>query len=703
MANEAVSVTLGGIPLDSFAPIRWRLAAGVEPVQEYIEVHYKTAEALLALKDEPQTLVIDIPGHTKATFEGIWILSAAPGSRPDTLGVLISDIRWKWSRKLIKRSFNIRRRSGARRRLGPNGTPIQVAPIADDIDFQPWSLMKPDGTPANGGGDGLVRWKPKDALKNVMTELAASDDPGGAPTFAFDIPEDAIVGEASFEMIELIDQGGAALGRLLTYVPPTDLYVDKGGRVVFFNRLSGLEFDEINGNIPYVSGPVPKFIPFDQVRPSRVEVYFTPELEVRLDSVLAKSSVTADDRMLTNVLPLPDPNTTIDGRTYSQGTWYPFGQELYDAWNATFGHQKPINDEMICRLWWEGKMQSYYSHLGSLGALENWPARVAAVHTHYRQTYQIARRWMDRMHSIRAYRVGILDPENGTRAPSQAYTDHCIKANDLTIRFAGDNWARGVNVLGYARLLKDAKAAPAEVSILDGDIGILRVDYQVDPWGVTADVYPSAVDDIPTADISDLTQSLWWYGAKLSGGGVGPPKLKASHRLAVVITAAPAAPNDKRQMYKRVVTPAEVQHIPGVGLGAAKGPVWQVWVGPQITARFMWSDDYAHVIDAAFGAGGLADVDLEPLLINEPDVDAVAKAIAAEVYSSFTNRWQGGMQTMVNANVEPKGNLLDVAHTVETDGTPHTSFSLPAERARLDPWANLPASTRRIISREVQP
>ena len=176
MANDSIKVTLGGIPLESFAPVRWRLATGTEPVQEMIECHKDTAASLLALKDVAQTLIIEIPGQPAATFKGIWILSAAPGSRPDTMGILISDIRWKWGRKLIKRSFNIRRRSGARRRLGPEGTPIQVAPVTDDVDYQPWSLMKPDGTPANGaGGTGLVKWPPREALENGLTELSEGD------------------------------------------------------------------------------------------------------------------------------------------------------------------------------------------------------------------------------------------------------------------------------------------------------------------------------------------------------------------------------------------------------------------------------------------------------------------------------------------------------------------------------------------------
>lgn len=697
MANDSIEVTLGGIPLDSFGTIRWRISAGVEPVQEVYEVLKETADKLLALKDEPQTLKFEVPGRQPVTFQGVWILSAAPGSRPDTMGILVSDLRWRFSRKLIKRHFNIRRRTGARRRLGPEGTPIQVAPVTDDIDFQAWSLMKPDGTPAGGasGSTGLVRWTPKAAIENVLKELA--DGEGNA--FDYSINEGAITAELSFEMVELADQGPEALSRLLSYIPSTDLYVDKDGRVVLFSRLDGSETAEITNRIPYVEGAIPKFINFEQVRPKEVHVYFTPEIEVRFD---ASGTTTEDGRFLTNVLPLPDPNTEMRGQNFVQGTWFPFSQTLYNAWNATVAARIPMDETVINALWWAGKLQQLYARFGEIQPLELWAQRVAAIHNHYRQTYQINRRWMDRMHSIRNYRVGILDPENGTRAPAQAFTDYCIRADDLTVRVQNVG-NLGMNIFGYNALLKDAKAAPVEIQLLDTDIGIVHLNYVSDPWGISAELIPSAVDNIPTADISNLSRPLWWHGAKISGGSPAMPQLHSTHQVAVVLTAAPAAPNDKRQMYKRVVTLAEVQNVPGVGLGAAKGPPMEVWVGPLITARFMWSDAYAPQIEAAFGVGGLEEANLEPLLVNGDDVEAVAKAFAADVYSRFTNRWQGGMSMMLDEHVNPAGNLLEVSHAIEASGLPHTSFTLPAERVRLDPWGHLPASTRRIVMREVQP
>ncbi|HKS17362.1 MAG TPA: hypothetical protein VJU16_08620, partial [Planctomycetota bacterium] len=152
MTSDMLNATLGGVVLDAFGPVGWGLRAGVEPVERIFEVHQSVADQLLTVSiNTPLTLRIEWPGGRQAQFQGLYVLGKTGSSRPDTVGIRVADLRWKWRRKLIKRSFNIRRRSGARRRLGPNSTPIEVAPVADDIDFQPWSLM-PSSVGVAGGG-----------------------------------------------------------------------------------------------------------------------------------------------------------------------------------------------------------------------------------------------------------------------------------------------------------------------------------------------------------------------------------------------------------------------------------------------------------------------------------------------------------------------------------------------------------------------
>lgn len=714
MTSEMISATLGGVPLEAFGNIQWRIAAGPEPVKEVFEVSEDTGRRLLTgSASDPKTLKIVYPGGRETIFDRLFVLARTPGTRPDTMGILVSDIRWRWSRKLIKRSFNIRRRSGGRRRLGPEGTPIQIAPVADDIDFQPWSLMSAFQAGDGGGGGGgagstgtRIRWTPIEALRNVMQELAADE----GVTFEFDLDEGAVPQSASFEMVELADPGPEALARLLTYMPGTDLYVDRTGRVKFFNKLSGEESIAVSAATPqYVSGQSPRLIDFSEIRPSRIDVYFTPEIEIRFDT---GTTVTDEGRFMQNVLPLPDPNTSIGGKQFVQGTWFPFGDRLYNAWNTpTADAPAPpdgvpqLNDDTINLYWFMDRLHQLYDRLGDFNPFQAWAQRVEAIKAHYRQTYQINRRWMDMMHSIRAYRVGILDPENGTRAPAQAYTDYCIRPNMKTMFRSPIQGALGVNVFGYNSRLSAARAAPALVEILDSDLGILRLNFQTDPFGLTNQIIPSAVDNLPSCDIANLNRPLFWSGARISGGSPAMPQLHSTHQVAVVITAAPAAPNDVRQMYKRTVTPAEIQNVPGIGVGGgSNGPPWQVWVGPQITARFMWSDAYSEVIAAAFsGITGSIGDQLGALLVNQDDVDNVAQAVAKSIYAKFTDRYQGAMSTALNHDIEPRGNLLEVVHGLSAAGLPSTTLTLPAERAPFDPWANLPASTRRIIMREVQP
>ncbi|HKS16982.1 MAG TPA: hypothetical protein VJU16_06700, partial [Planctomycetota bacterium] len=518
----------------------------------------------------------------------------------------------------------------------------------------------------------------------------------------------AVKQQLSFEGIQLADPGPEALARLLTYTPGTDLFVNNEGQVVFFDKLSGLESEMIAiGEPPLVQGTVPKFVNFDRLRPSQIDVYFTPEAEIRFDTGL---TVDDEGRFIFNVLPLPDPTTIIGGQALIAGTWYPFGSKLYSAWNtASEGAPTPpagippLDDKAINQYWFMDKLHQMYSRLGDFNPYQLWAQRVEAVKAHYRQTYQINRRWMDRMHSIRPYRVGILDPENGTRAPSQAYTDYCIRPNMKTMLRSPVQSTLGVNIFGYTTgPLSGAKAAPAIVQLLDDEVGILHLDYRLDPFGLTSQLIPSAVDNLPSCDIANLNRPMFWSGARISGGAPNMPALHSTHQVAVVITAAPATPNDVRQLYKRTVTPGDVQGVQGVGGGQASGPPWQVLVGPIITARFMWSDSHAGNIAAAFSGGGVSSDLLEPLLINRDDVEAVAKAVAAKIYAMFTNRFQGGMSTLLNQDIEPKGNLLEVSHGIGVDGKPVTSLFLPQERTPLDPMALLPASTRAILFREVQ-
>lgn len=706
MASK-IQAKLAGEFIDKLDAISWPIRSGVDPAMQTFEVVNETWQRLRAKIGTAVDLEFNDPGGRRSFFSGLRILGNAAGSRPDTTGVVVADCRWLWRRKFIKRNFNIRRRSGARRRVGPEGIPIEVGQIADDIDFQTWSLDPGDGT-LDSIARGRIRWTAYSALRNVMDELSENQ-----ALFSYRIPEN-FRQQLPFEGVELADPGPEAIARLLALIPGTDVFVSGDGVVIFYDKLDGRESPEIDKGMPaMMAGVHPKFITFEGVRPSAIDVYFQPEIEIRFNSeVGANPTVVKGDitRRLINVLPLPDPNLNVGGKTFVQGTWIPFNSALYAAWNiptdvaplpATGIPQ--ISDAVIRQYWFIDALHRMYDGLGDWNPFQVWAQRVEAVKTHYRQTYQLPREWLDRMHSIRATRIGIVDPETGTRAAAQAFTDYCIRPNTRTILRSPIQQFLGVNVFGYAADLAQAKSAPAVVSIPDADVGIIRLDYVLSLFGLTSQLIPSAVDNLPTADIANLNNPLVWAGARVTSMPTASmPALAANHRVAVVISAAPAFPNSVGQMFKVRVTPQEAAPILGAPIGECNGPVWQMGVGPIITARFMWSDQHAHLIDAAFGTGGADIQRLEELLVNRDDVQNMAKAVAASVYSMFKDRWQGGMVTQMNDQIKPAGNLAEVNHTLTMGDQLLTTLSLPPERARMDALAMLPASTRRILFREVQ-
>ena len=105
-------------------------------------------------------------------------------------------------------------------------------------------------------------------------------------------------------------------------------------------------------------------------RPSAIDVYFTREDEVRFDYHEPLTTGTADitnpDRVLENVLQLPDPELLIGSKRYGQGSWVQINQALLNAWNTDLPPKilngsgtttlKPITFDFIRQSWGNGFM-----------------------------------------------------------------------------------------------------------------------------------------------------------------------------------------------------------------------------------------------------------------------------------------------------------------------------------------------------------
>ena len=131
-----------------------------------------------------------------------------------------------------------------------------------------------------------------------------------------------------------------------------------------------------------------------------------------------------------NVIPTVEPSTTINEydpvsnstkpKQVPPGTWV-----RVDKWLEAMDAVKPPavripwNFDTIKRYWVVGDLEATLGARGlDFDPLANVAMRVQALRQHFRQTFRINRRYMERNRSLRAVRVGIVDPISGARAPA---------------------------------------------------------------------------------------------------------------------------------------------------------------------------------------------------------------------------------------------------------------------------------------------
>jgi hypothetical protein len=207
---------------------------------------------------------------------------------------------------------------------------------------------------------------------------------------------------------------------------------------------------------------------------------------------------------------------------------------------------------------------------------------------------------------------------------------------------------------------------------------------------------------------------------------VGPfgnfPKLEANHKLAVVLTAIPGAPNGLSQLIRYQIKPGDVEGlVDGLKIDPALGPEWNIAVGPGvITARIAWQDEHEDVIERSFGFGvpdpgadpaakAAADEQaagddeiLKQLTVNRDDCEAIAKATAVQIWSMLRDRLIGQKTVRMTPGAKIAGNISEVTHQISESGA-HSIIRLADELPRRNVFALLPDSVRKIILREVDP
>lgn len=664
------SVRLGGVDLGGDRSYSWELSSGTAPVERLWTVTKARADAIPV--GQPLLLELTPDGRETIRFASVYVLEVLPGPNPLQRTLRVADRRWRWPRRWVSAGFNVRRATG-NRFLVNDEDQIENAIVQPEIQYAKWSLYPPD----NGGAP----WNQQQLLEELFRQL-----------------DEAVVVRGTFppveiQDLEMDDDGASAVERVLRYLPGADVYVDREGFVVVYNTLDGSEGAVLSKTKPRPHVPFQAHaekVDKSRLRPARVRVLITPEVEIRLN-YSEGGTVSRDSNDLRNVCLVPDVKLTLsDGRTVAMGTPVPI-ESLFSAWGA-FGYR---NDPLSTAKLRQNALKHGY------GALEheygNSPlsvfdsvnaARVRAAIQHWRKTYQVAEIFMQRLASIRAVRVAILNTETGQYGPAEVFCDYTrIPTHKGFAKFGDTNINQGWTVQGYADLISGAKPSPAKITVIDPQAGLLRIEPQLSPFGLyqamewgyaTGGEVPSQLTGEANRTASDLF-AQW-----------GTVELSDSFKLAVVVTSIPASPNDIRKFHEEVIEPGEV------GEDNAQGPEAYVRVFPGVlTARYAWSDDYGQeLVDAIRGLGPLPDP--STACVNLDQVRDVARAAARRLYQLYRDRPEGALAVDMDASLEPTGTVASVRQDM-TSGVTESIVSFGQVRRPIDIWAYLSASTRRAL------
>ena len=720
----SVSAHLGRKPCIGSSPVQWQLTAGVKPYEGEFDLRPSDAEALLKGQITPIDLRISNGEKKTILIEGIYALTRGVGENENIAPVLVVDRRWFWSHKHVRRTINIRRTVGSKRQKTPD-TPPELEPLLPEISYAPFSLK--DGRP----------WTARELLESVMDEilLPEQDMNKACKGYTIDPALGNQLDNLPIEDLEIDDPGDVALRRVLSYLPEGTVTVLANGTISVRSRADGLEEVVVGEAGPeIVGGGHVQFVSNHRIRPRKIHVLFTREIEVRFDFAESDSPTrTKDERFMDNVLPLPDYTLNLKSASGEplkgnpvavQGTWLSFVTAL-NSWGAPPYQSRlknaaawfPFIRKSMCphNDGWTSTQQN-----GVYDPNADWMGRLGAIQSHYRRTFRINPRWMARIYQLKASRVATIDPTTGTRAPAVAWADYSRLASMRSIRLG---WNTGQSPI-YAMNVDSSPAsatttptkppAPADVSIADHDQGIIHIDLKPDIYRVHEMLLPSKIEidgkaGGPVADINDRNTAIAFNAL---GEGHGYPELSATHRAAIVLTAIPAGDNNAKaqQLHRVTVKPGEAAAIlpPALArnLDQAQGPELEIRINATIeTARIAWVLDRREDIERAFGLTS-GDLKIDDLVVNlEGDysggasLKAIAHAVAARTWAELTDRFHGSKTADLTPGAEVAGNIESVQHELTTGGATQTSIHLPDRLQSIDLFSLLPESTRRIVLR----
>lgn len=709
MTEKKATATLGGKPLLASSAVQWTLQNGTKPVIETFDM--APSDALTIATPTEVTLKIDIGEGNSITVNRLSVLNISPGENPFISKVTVADLRWRWSYRHILRRYNMRRNIGTKR-VQANDEIAVGFDRAPDVAYWDWSKNKATGQ----------AWTARDALEDVLKDLQKIKD------FKYKIDEKLAskLLPLPFEEVQIDDAGDSALYRILSKFQEGQCYVDYDGTVIIYSKASGAEREVVKSMMPEIQdrGHV-DLVKNNLIRPKWIEVLFTREVEVRFnftENASASSTQTADDdtRTVDNVLPTPDYQLSVNSQMLPQGSYITF-DEAFNAWGSIplIGNPIKIDHRLIQRafipqmdLW--AAMGIAGDFVDPTSTLANWIDRISTCQVHYRQTFRLKRKWMDRIYSIRPYRLSTVDPQSGQRGALQAWGDYCIIPTQRAIwrQTGAKSLPYAINRTAYplsGNIDSTAHPSPAVVSIMDHDQGIIRVEYVLDPFRQREMILPSQMvaSTIPVADLRQRSRTIT-FDAVINSSTA--PRLSPSFQLATILTVVPAAPNTTQQLHKITVKPEDIASLlpdtQAAALTDCEGPVMQIRIGDKTeVARIQWRDARSTDIEKIFGITE-GEPDLTDLVLNEGPVtnlktgaslNAIAKGVAASYYASLVDRYEGTMTGHLNGGIHMNGWMDQVIHRLDTDGVATTAVAMAESLPQFDLMAFLDSSTRAAI------
>ena len=727
-------VQLGKVHLAATSPIVWQFVSGTKPYSTVFTVHKAEWDRVLskftgALK--PQILTIIDSSGLRTTIHGVYILHTVPSDSPNRVSFRVADRRWLWSYRLLTRDFNIPRKTGDRTALVDH-VPIATRQTFDKYDYLPYSLNR-----------GKI-WTAKDALLHVLHVIESPDNVvvDGFPIKDETTPE---AGQFTIQNVMLRDQGDVAIAKLLNNIPGCDIWIDQNSRVRVFDAADLDATEKYFKDLPPSTwdGDAASWVDRREVRPKAVRVHYQREVEVVFDFSddygLTSANPGPNTPFLENVLPTVDPGTVVleynpeegldEPRVVYPGTWC----TVY-RWLQAMNQDRPQGSlpwtfETIKRHWLKGDLDGVLGARGlDFDEQANIAARVQALKQHFRQTFRINRKFMERIRDIRAVRVGLLDVVTGARAPAAVWGEACVipnvKGQRMASRKPDGNFGvfRNVDYLApydAGQKLIETSPGPARVEIVDRDLGIFRVEWIDSPYGDTDGYVPCHLVNaqnqrrVVTRDLSKQDDEPIGAGIQIAEGTNGI-FLRETMRMKVVMTIVPSAPNNSRQFHFMDIEANRVASVftNDYRIDKGAGPIQELFIPPgEATARFAWDKDIEaeQTLVTLLGLNeddpnkaGVEDNEMKGFVLanEERHLTNHAISVAAEVLADYADNVEGVVVTrkpkkglQIVGNIASASIRVAAAPSAKVD----TVHVFPGQQRRLSRFAMMPDSARAIV------